>query len=312
VKLAIWKHLLRPLMPWIGRLVVAILAGVAIAWVAGSFVIRRAEPEHVETLPAGVPGRMVVVGGRPMHVVEQGDGEPVILVHGFAGSTADWEDDVLPALAARHHVVAVDLLGMGFSARGDDLAYGYDLWSRQIVELMDALGIARAALVAHSLGGAVAAITAGEHPDRVTKLALVAPLVPLEQSERPWYFKLLEIPGVGEAMLASKDHLPDLPGFSAAYVARAREIYRRAGTRQALLTYLRHGRDTGRLITAYREIHAPTLVVHGTNDDVVPYTAVRRAVPDIADVLVLPIDTAGHWLMRDHPRKVIAALNDFL
>ena len=136
--------------------------------------------------------------------------------------------------------------------------------------------------------------------------------MPLEQSEREWFFKLLAIPGVGEAMLASKDHLPDLPGFSESYAARARAIYRRAGTRQALLTYLRHGRDTGRLLTAYREIHAPTLVVHGTNDDVVPYAAVRRAVPDIGDVLVLPIDTAGHWLMRDHPRKVIAALNDFL
>jgi len=71
MKLAIWKHLVRPLMPWIGRLVVAVLASVAIAWVGGSFVIRRAEPERVGTLPAGVAGRMVVVGGRPVHVVEQ-------------------------------------------------------------------------------------------------------------------------------------------------------------------------------------------------------------------------------------------------
>lgn len=311
MRLAIWKHLFRPLLPWIGRLVAAILSAAIVAWIVGSFVIRRIEPEQSDVLPAGVPGRFLTVSARHVHVVEAGDGDPVILVHGFAGSTADWEADVLPALATRHHVVAVDLLGMGFSARGD-LAYGWDLWSAQLVEVMDALGFARAALVCHSLGCAVAAITAGEHADRVTKLAMVAPLVPLEQSERQWFFKLLEIPGVGEAMLASTDHLPSLSGFSDAYVARAREIYRRAGTRRALLTYLRHGRDTGRLLTAYRDIRAPTLVVHGTDDDVVPFAAVRRAVPAIADTLVLPIDTAGHWLMRDHPRKVIAALDEFL
>jgi 2-hydroxy-6-oxo-octa-2,4-dienoate hydrolase len=311
-RVAIWRHLVRPLLPWIGRLVAAILAAVAIGWVAGLILIHRAEPDHDESLPPGVPGRMVTVGGLPVHVVEAGRGEAVILVHGFAGSTFDWEPDVMPALARRWHVVAIDLLGMGFSARAADLAYGYDLWSRQVVGVMDALGIARASLVGHSLGGAVTAIVAGEHADRVAKLALVAPLVPLEQSERAWFFKLAEIPGVGEAMLGWVDHLPALPGFSDAYVARARAIFRRSGTRGALLTYLRHGRDTPRLLAAYPGIRAPALVVHGTADDTVPYAAVRRAAPAIRDALVLPIGNAGHWLMRDEPKRIVEALEQFL
>jgi pimeloyl-ACP methyl ester carboxylesterase len=177
---------------------------------------------------------------------------------------------------------------------------------------MDALDIPRASLVGLGLGAAVAALVAGEHADRVTTLVLVAPRVPVEQSERPWFERLLEIPGVGEMMLGTRDRLPDGDGSSPADVERARAIFRREGTRRALLTYVRHGRDTARLATAYREIAAPTLVVAGTNDDVVPYVAVRKWAPAIGDAVLLPIGNAGHWLLRDEPDRVLGAIEDFL
>ena len=310
--MAIWRHLLRPLLPWLWRILAAVVASLVIAWVAGTVLIARREVDPGGLLPANIPGRMIVAGGRQVHVVEAGQGEPVLLVHGFAGSTFAWEEAVLPALAASYHTIAVDLLGMGFSARPSDLAYGYEAWSRQIVDVMDALALPRAALVGHALGGAITAIVAGDHPDRVSKLVLVAPLVPLEQAERPWFFKLLEIPGVGEMMLGTTDHLPNLPGFSETYQSRARRIFRLRGTREALLTYVRHGRDSPRLVAAYRTIEAPTLVVAGTADDIVPYAAVKRWAPAIHDALVLPVSGAGHWLMRDEPTRVSAAIADFI
>ena len=310
--MAIWRHLLRPLLPWLWRIGAAVVALVAITWIAGTVLIARKEVDPGDLLPANIPGRMLVAGGRQVHVVEAGQGEPVLLVHGFAGSTLDWEAAVLPALAASHRTIAVDLLGMGFSARTGNLPYGYDLWSRQIIDVMDAMAIPRAALVGHSLGGAITTIVAGEHPDRVAALVLVAPLVPLEQAERPWFFKLLEIPGVGEMMLGTTDHLPTLPGFSDAYHARARLAFRRRRTRQALLTSLRHGRDNPRLAAAYRTIEAPTLVVAGTADDIVPYAAVKRWAPTVRDALVLPIGGAGHFLMRDEAARVSAAIADFV
>ena len=300
--MAIWRHLIRPLLPWLWRIAVGVLALFAVAWVAGTALIHRAEVDPGDLLPANIPGRTIEAGGRQVHIVEAGQGAPIILVHGFAGSTVDWEEAVLPALATSHRVIAVDLLGMGYSARANDLAYGYDLWSRQIVAVMDALGIARATIVGHGLGGAVAAIVAGEHPERVERLVLVAPLVPLEPSQRPWFSRLLEIPGVGEVMLGSTNHLS----------AGAPLIFRRRGTRQALLTYLRHGRDSPRLIAAYRSIEAPTLVIAGTADDLVPYAAVKRWAPAIHDALVLPVGSTGHWLMRDEPARVIAAIADFV
>lgn len=307
----IWRKIIRPLLPWLGRLLVAAVGLLALAYAAGLVLIARGETEPGGVLPAGVPGRLLTAGGNLVHVVEAGDGPPVVLVHGFAGSTMDWEGPIMDGLARAHRVVALDLLGMGFSARGD-LEYGWDLWAVQVVAVMDALAIPRAAIVGHSLGGAIATLVAAEHGDRVEKLVLVAPLVPLERSERAWFFTLAEIPGVGELMLGTADHLPRLPGFDEAYHARADEIFRIRGTRAALLRYQRHGRDTPRLAAAYRRIETPTLVVHGTADEIVPYAALRRSATSIDGALVLPLDGVGHFVMRDEPARLLAALGDFL
>jgi 2-hydroxymuconate-semialdehyde hydrolase len=315
--MAIWRHLLRPLLPWLARFAVAALLSLGVLWLAGTLLIRRAEPVGGTALPGGVAGRMIAAGGRQVHVVEAPEGvsnggEPIVFIHGFAGSTFDWEERVMPALATSHRVIAFDLLGMGFSERPEGFAYGFDAWSRQVVDVLDALGLARATIVAHSLGGAVASIVAGEHPDRVAKLVLVAPVVPLEQDERPWFFKMLEIPGIGEMMLGTTDHLPTLPGFSDEYHARAHAAFERRGTRDALLTYLRRGRDLPRLVAAYRTIEAQTLVVAGMVDDTVPYPAIRRWAPAIHDALVLPLEDTGHWVMRDQPRRLASAIDDFV
>src|SRR5690348_15345511 len=109
--MAIWRHLLRPLLPWLARLAVGGLLALGVFWIAGSLLIRRAESVEGTALPDGVAGRTIAAGGRQVHVVEAGDGEPLVFVHGFAGSTFDWEERVMPALATSHRVIAFDLLG---------------------------------------------------------------------------------------------------------------------------------------------------------------------------------------------------------
>ena len=310
--MAIWRYLIRPALPWLARLAAAVVASLLVAWICGTLFIRRAEPDRGDGPPPGVAGRMATVGGRPVYVLDVGSGDPVVLVHDFGGSTFDVARAVV-ALAQSHRVVAFDLLGHGYSARANDLEYGWDLWTRQTLDVMDALDVPRASLVGFGLGAAIAALVAGEHPDRVAKLVLVSPRVPLEQSERPWSELLLEIPGVGEMLLGTHDRLPDGYGFPPpADVERTRAIFRREGTRRALLTYVRHGRDRERLAVAYREIATPTLVVAGTEDHVVPYAAVRKWTPSIADALLLPIGNAGHALLYDEPERVVGAIEDFL
>jgi pimeloyl-ACP methyl ester carboxylesterase len=289
--------------------ILLVLGGIGYA--VGSFWIARDEPDAAAA-PESVPGRLLDVGAHPVHVVERGSGPPLLLVHGFPGSTYDWEEHVLGPLARDHRVIALDLYGMGFSARDDALAYGLDLWADQVRGTLDALGIGRTAVAGHSMGGAVTAAFAAAHPERVERLVLVAPLVPLAEEERALFFRILETPGAGEALLGWRDHLPALPGFSDAYHARARAAFRIRGTRSALLRWVRDGYDRAALERAYHGLAVPTLIVAGRADDVVPWAAIERTATRIQDALVLPLDGQGHWLLRDAPERVVDAMRTFL
>lgn len=289
----------------------ALIVLVGIAYVLGSYWMQRAEPDAL-ALPAGVPGRLLDVGAHPVHVVERGAGPPLVLVHGFAGSTYDWEEHLLEPLSRSHRIIALDLYGMGFSDRDDAMPYGLDLWSEQLRGTLDALGIERATVAGHSMGGAVAAAFAAAHPDRVERLVLVAPVVPLEEGQRALFFRILEQPGAGEALLGWYDHLPVLPGFSEAYHARARAAFRIRGTRRALLRWVREGYDAAQLHAAYDRVTAPTLFVAGRGDDIVPWAAIERTATRLDGALVLPLDGVGHWILRDAPDRVLDAMRRFL
>src|SRR3990172_11255761 len=153
----------RVLLPAAG----AALAGyAAYAWYAQ----RRFEDLEPET--AGAPGTFVDVDGVRVHYVEAGRGEPVVLVHGWNGSTFSFRHTI-PELARTHRVVALDLLGFGYSERPPRGDYSVTAQVRLVAGLMDRLGIPRAAVVGHSMGGGIAMHLALSHPERVSRLVLV-------------------------------------------------------------------------------------------------------------------------------------------
>jgi len=97
---------------FIGIAVLGLLCGGL--YVLGTRQIAAREPEQLSQVGNRISGRFLEVHGRRTHIVEQGVGPTLLLVHGFAASTFDWEEAVLPALAQEYHVVALDLYGMGF------------------------------------------------------------------------------------------------------------------------------------------------------------------------------------------------------
>lgn len=285
-----------------------LLVLLGLAWLAGRALIARAEPETLVGLPEGISGRIVMAGGRGVHVVERGGGPVMLLVHGFGGSTFDWEEHLVEPLSASYRVVAVDLLGAGFSARDDRLPYGLELWAEQLRELLDTLGVARATVAGHSLGGAVATIFGAREPRRVEALVLVAPFVPFRTASTLDRFTALETPGLGELLLGLYDGRPLRPGASPAARARGEAIFRMRGTRYAMLRALRGGIDAAALDAALRALTVPTLFILGTADERVPYVAQRHAVTVVENAHVLPIEGAGHWLLHEHPARIVAAI----
>ncbi len=134
------------------------------------------------------------VGGIRTHFVACGDGPPVVLIHGLGASFWNWWRN-LPELARHFRVIAFDLLGCGASAK-PAVRYTAEACTRQLVGLLDLLGIQRAALIGHSMGSRIALNTALTHPERVHSMVLAGPSCYRQTAGRP--VALLLLPGVGE------------------------------------------------------------------------------------------------------------------
>lgn len=117
--------------------------------------------------------QFVESNGIRMHVATAGpdDGEPVILIHGFPETWYEWRKTI-PALADRYRVIAPDTRGFGRSDKPDG-RYDRAMLAADIVGVLDALEIDRAAVVGHDWGGIIAFKLAIDRPDRVTRLALL-------------------------------------------------------------------------------------------------------------------------------------------
>jgi pimeloyl-ACP methyl ester carboxylesterase len=123
----------------------------------------------------------VDVAGARVHYLHAGCGKPMLLIHGLVGCSGNWRNNIA-SLAQHASVYAIDLLNMGKSQRVGGLDAGLTATANRIIEVMDALQLAQADIVAHSHGGAVALMLAALHPKRVRRLILFAPVNPYSRS----------------------------------------------------------------------------------------------------------------------------------
>jgi len=128
------------------------------------------------------------LNGFPIHFQSDGDGPDVVLLHGLCGDLAFWHPAIVASLAKDHRVTRMDLRGHGYSGRPSSGYTTRDL-AGDLAALLDSLGIARASLVGHSFGGAVALHFAALHPERTESVVLadvrIRSLQP-DQGMRDW------------------------------------------------------------------------------------------------------------------------------
>ncbi|KVG70923.1 alpha/beta fold hydrolase [Burkholderia ubonensis] len=155
----------------------------AFTWYIAHRVTRAFRPE----------GRFVDIGGDRIHYVEYGSGPPIVFVHGLAGQLRNFAYLPLQQLAERHRVILIDRPGAGHSLRGARSQANIFAQARTIAAFIDALQLDKPVLVGHSLGGAISLAVGLNHPEHVSRLALIAPLSHLE-AEPPGPFRPLLIP----------------------------------------------------------------------------------------------------------------------
>jgi pimeloyl-ACP methyl ester carboxylesterase len=164
----------------------------------------------------------VTAGQLDVHLLQQGMGEPVILLHGFPQTSHEWRHQIAALAEAGYAVFAPDNRGFGGTAK-PDVRISRALLARDVVDLMDALGVERAAVVGHDWGGIIGAKLAFDRPERVSRLALLdtLPSVWSPAAVHGWWFKS---EGRAEAFFADHHRTmievffggragTDLPGF---------------------------------------------------------------------------------------------------
>jgi pimeloyl-ACP methyl ester carboxylesterase len=242
-------------------------------------------------------------------------GPVVVLVHGYMDTLHDW-DGVVPGLAsAGFRVLRFDMYGTGLSAR-PPAPYTREVLRGQLLDLLDRLHVSRPLIVGHSLGGAISIDFSARHPERVSRLALLAPAVDVDLPQ----LSVVRLPLVGR-YLARTYFVPDVARklgaratMGQAWAGAAIEHLRYRGTEAGFLSIIQADGFSSYLPEC-RKVGAsglPVLLAWGTNDALVGRVAMneaRDAMPK-ADWHELP--GAPHELPMDRPDEVLAMLLRFL
>jgi pimeloyl-ACP methyl ester carboxylesterase len=266
------------------------------------------------------------VDGLSLHYLVEGRGPAIVLVHGLGGFAGSWRHNIAP-LAARATVYAVDLPGFGRSAK-PRARYGLPFFARALHGFLDALGLAQASLVGHSLGGAVAVTYALTHPARVERLALLGAVVPGFAWQVSWRHRLVCAYGLGEVValcgcgplfrsaIAACFHAPDPAEVEFLvrhdYASRTCLAARAAwlGTTRSLRAELVDRRQDYR--RAISTLDLPVLLVHGRQDPAVPTAHCADAAEGFPRAHARWLDACGHFPHIEHPRVVNGWLEEFL
>jgi pimeloyl-ACP methyl ester carboxylesterase len=266
------------------------------------------------------------VDGLSLHYLVEGRGPAVILLHGLGGFAASWRHNIAP-LSSRATVYAVDLPGFGRSAKPRG-RYDLGYFARALHGFLDALGLSQAALVGHSLGGAVAVTYALTHPARVERLALLGAIVPGFNWHVSWRHRLVSAYGLGElvaacgcapmyrAAIAGCFHVAD-PAEVDFLVGCDYDVRTAAAARAAWLSTARALRvelvdrrlDYRRAIAT---LDVPVLLVHGRQDPAVPPAHCAEATDGFPRGHARWLDACGHFPHIEHAPVVNAWLADFL
>lgn len=242
--------------------------------------------------------------GQVCYTVKRGppDGPTLVLVHGAGGSRLHWPAELRRMDGAT--VYTLDLPGHGRSDRRGCVAVGE--YATAVVSLLDAVGVDEAAVVGHSMGGAVAQTLALEVPERVRALVLIATGARLRVSRAILESIEADLDGAAELITQyawSSQADPSLRELG-------RETLQTTGADVLLGDFT--ACDEFDVMDRLADIEAPTLVINGTADMLTPLKYGRFLVEQIPRGRLVAIGGAGHMVVLEKPEEVADAIREFV
>jgi pimeloyl-ACP methyl ester carboxylesterase len=256
--------------------------------------------------------------------MEAGHGTPVLAIHGLGGTKGSFLP-TLSALANQFRVIAMDLPGFGDSDKPVGAPYDPRFFAGAVIDLLDALDLDRPHLVVNSLGGRVALEVGLREPDRVGRLALLAPSLAWRRNRPLAPLVRLVRPELGLVQLAPR---PVVEGIVHRLIPGAADGWTAAGVDEFLRAYLTpagraafyaaarhiyleepHGDDG--FWTRLRTLQPEALFVWGRRDRLVPLAFARHVTDALPDSQRVELD-CGHVPQVELPRQTHAAVSRFL
>ena len=293
------------------RNVALVVGGAVGAAVAVKMLTRASSVEWDDVahlIPHAENSHFVQVDGARVHFQEFGDpaAPAILLIHGYTASLFVWKT-VAPMLAeAGFRVIAIDLLGFGYSAKPRSFDYSIASQARIVSRFMNRLGLGRASIVGSSYGGAVAATLALDYPERVEKLVLVDTVANDNLKNHP-ILKLASFRGVGEALapflVDSRRYQRRRMRSTLAPVnhslitdERVEGILRPLSAADAHHSLLATSRNwsASRIEEDAHLISQPTLIVWGEDDRVIPIDDAHRLHESILHSRLVVLKDCGH------------------
>ncbi|WP_412808463.1 alpha/beta fold hydrolase [Nocardia sp. SC052] len=274
----------------------------------------------------GVSHGYATVDGLRIHYAYAGVGAPLVLLHGWPQHWYAWRELISPLSTRGYRVICPDIRGLGWS---ESAGGGYSLGrlGADIIELLDVLGIERARLVGHDMGGAAGYRACLDYPERIDRfvaLATAPPWMPLTTPPglllRLWHFFALAIGG---------RRLAGSPGFVAGRLREWRhngtftsdeaELYLQASTApEAAVAAARYyrglvSREVPALMVRHskRRLRVPTLQLNGEFD------SLTRGLPDLSskyaeDMVMETVSGVGHFIAEERPDWVASRIGRFM
>lgn len=263
--------------------------------------------------------RVAEVGERFVSYVDEGEGEPVVLIHGIPTWSYLWHR-LIPVLSKEKRVLVPDLVGFGYSDKSDRFDRSIARQAEMIDALMEKLGIEKANIVAHDIGGGAALRLATLFPHRVRRLCLMNSV-----SYDSWAIEaMIQLGHPGAYYLASAsttaaalrqmikqgfNETPEdeiLDGILAPYsteVGKLSLIRNAAALNTNLTTEITH---------LLHKIEAKTLILWGADDKFQLLKFGKRLADDIPNAKLIPVENARHFVMIDQPEAVARHVSGFL
>lgn len=263
--------------------------------------------------------KSINTGGFMTNYHDEGEGFPVLLVHGSGPGVSAWANWrlVIPVLSKSRRVIAPDMVGFGYTDRPEGIQYNMKTWAKQAIDLLDALGIEQTDIVGNSFGGALALALAIDHPERIRKVVLMGAMgveFPITQGlDDVWGYepsvenmKRMITMFVYDKSIATDDlakmryEASIEPGFQESFSAMF------PAPRQQWVKAM------ARTDEEIKGIKQPTLIIHGREDEVIPVENSYKLINLIDDAQLHIFGHCGHWTQIEQSARFSQLVDNFL